>query len=393
MKNKGKFLTTALPVIVLMVGIAAMILLAKSRSTPQKQARVVTGALVRTMAAVAEDRRAEVQSTGTVQATRQIAIIAQVGGQVNRLSPQCVAGGFVKANDLLFAIDDTDYRLAEDQARAAVARAEAELATTRGQAEVARLEWERFGGATAAVNPLVLHEPQLKTAEANLAAARAGLAQARLNLTRTEVRAPFNCLILTEELDLGLFVRAGSPVAKIVGSDEAEVIVPLPMAELPWCQVPRNSGKAHGSPVTITATIGDRQYHWQGTVSHALGEVDPKGRMARLAVLVKDPYRLNSSAKNDFDLAMGMFVDVTIHGKSLGKVTPLPRQAIRPESTVWLMDAGHKLRLRPVTVTRFTDDEALVSQGLAPGEEVVLTTLNGAADGMALRPVNDGEKP
>ena len=393
MKTKGRFITTALPVIVLMVGIAAMILLIKSRPAPTKQARPATGALVRIMAAVPENRRAEVHSTGTVQANRQISIITQVSGQVTSLSPQCVAGGFVRAGELLFAIDSADYRLAQDQAGAAVAKAEADLATARGQAEVARQEWERFGDARAAVNPLVLHEPQLQTAEANLAAARAGLAQARLNLGRTEVRAPFNCLILSEELDLGLTVRAGTPVARVIGTDEAEVVVPLPMEELPWCSVPRNGGKPAGSSVTLTAVIGDRQYRWQGTITRSLGEVDPKGRMARLAIRVTDPYRLQGGGKSDFDLTMGMFVDVTIHGKSIGTVIPVPRQAIRQDSMVWLMDDAQKLRLRPVTVIRFTDDEALVTEGLAAGDKVVLTALNGAADGMALRPVHEGEKP
>ena len=393
MNNKSKFLTIILPILILAVGIGLLVALTKSRPTPKKQARTTSGALVRIMEATYQDRHAEIHSTGTVQPDQQISIIAQVGGRITQLSPQCVAGGFLKAGELLFAIDETDYKLAEDQAMAAVAKTEAELATAKGQAEVARLEWERFGDKTAAVNPLVLHEPQLKNAEANLAAARAGLAQARLNLSRTEVRAPFNCLIIAEELDLGLTVRAGTPVAKIIGTDAAEVIAPLPMAEIPWCSIPKNGTQTTGSPVTLTATIGDHQYHWQGTVTRSLGEVDPKGRMARLAVRVEDPYRLQNSAKTEFDLTMGMFVDITIHGKPLGKVIPLPREAMRPDSTVWLMDGERKLRLRPVTVARFTDDEALISDGLAPGDEVVLTALNGAADGMALRPVSEGETP
>ena len=392
MKNKGPFFTTILPFLVLLIGIAAMLLLAKSRPTPKKHARQTKGALVRIITASTENRRADIHATGTVQPRQQIAIIAQVGGQVTRLSPQCVAGGFIKKGDLLFAIDDADYRLAEAQAAASVARAEADLATAQGKAEIARKEWQQFGGMTAAVNPLVLHQPQLKTAEANLAAAKAALAKAELNLTRTEVRAPFNCLVLSEELDLGLTVRVGSPVAKIVGTDQAEVIVPLSMAELPWCVIPRNK-KDSGSPATITAAIGSNQYHWQGSVLRSLGEIDPKGRMARLAIRVDDPYRLKSGNNSPLDLTMGMFVDVTIHGHPLNNVIALPRKAIRPDSMVWLMDNEQKLRLRPIRVARFTDDEALINEGLSPGDKVVLTTLNGAADGMALRPMTEGEQP
>lgn len=392
MKNRSKLFTIALPILIIIVGIGIMVLLVKSRPVPKKQARQTKGALVRIMEVNIENRRAEIHSTGTVQPSRQISIIAQVGGMVNKLSSQCVAGGFIKKGDLLFAINDADYRLNEEQALAVVAKAEADLATARGKAEVARLEWERFGDQTAAVNPLVLHEPQLKTSEANLAAAKAGLAKAQLNFSRTKVRAPFDCLILSEELGVGLTVRAGSPVAKIVGTDEAEVIVPLPLAELPWCVIPRADRDTLGSPVTLTATLGGHQYSWQGEIVRGLGEIDSKGRMARLAIRVNDPYRLKNN-NSKFDLAMGMFVDVTIHGHPINQVVALPRKAIRPESTVWLMDKEQKLRLRKVTVARFTDDEALISEGLVPGDQVVLTTLNGAADSMILRPVIEGEKP
>ncbi|MDH3393899.1 MAG: efflux RND transporter periplasmic adaptor subunit [Desulfobulbaceae bacterium] len=393
MKNKSKFLSTALPVLVLLAGVGIAVLLAISRSAPKKMAHQTKGALVRIMEVHRENRRAEIHSTGTVQASRQISIIAQVGGQVSTLAPQCVAGGFIKKDELIFTIKDDDYRLAEEQALAAVAKAEADLATARGKAEVARLEWERFGDKTAAVNPLVLHEPQLKTSEANLAAARAGLAKAKLNFDRTRVRAPFDCLILSEELGVGLTIRAGSPVAEIVGTDQAEVIVPLPLAELPWCVIPRMDNQIKGSAVTLTATFGGHQYSWRGEVTRGLGAIDPKGRMARLAIRVDDPYHLKNNRQDNLDLAMGMFVNATIHGNPINKIVALPRKAIRPESTVWLMDSDQKLRLRKVTVARFTDDEALVSQGLDNGDQVVLTTLNGAADGMALRPVLEGEKP
>jgi len=392
MKSSSKLLTITLPILVLIAGLGIMFILIKNRPEPKKQAHQTKGALVRVMKVKTEDRRAEIHSTGTVQPSRQIMIIAEVGGQVNELSSQCVAGGFIKKGDLLFTINDADYRLAEEQALAAVAKAEADLASARGMAEVARLEWQRFGDQTAAVNPLVLHEPQLKNSEANLAAAKAGLAKAQLNFARTRVLAPFNCLVLSEELGLGLTVRAGSPVAKIVGTDDAEVIVPLPLAELPWCVIPRADRDTPGSPVTLTATFGGLQYNWQGEIMRGLGEIDPKGRMARLAIRIDDPYRLKNN-NSKFDLAMGMFVDVTIHGHPIKNVVAVPRKAIRPESTVWLMDKEQKLRIRKVTVARYTDDEALVSQGLATGEQVVLTTLNGAADSMILRPVIEGEKP
>jgi len=393
MPSKNKFLALVLPLLILAAGAGAMVFLIKNRPAPQKQARADQGALVRLLTVNKTSIAVNVHSTGTVQPVEQIAVIPQVSGRITALASQCVAGGFLAKGDKLFTIEATDYRLAVEQARATLAKAEADLATTRGNAEVARLEWQRFGGASGeAVNPLVLHEPQLNTARANLAAAQAALAQAELNLARTEVRTPFNCMVVNESLDAGQYVRSGTAVATLAGTDAAEIIVPLPLAELAWCTVPR-AGKGTAAPATVRTTVGDRHFQWQGRVVRSLGEVDPKGRMIRLAVRVADPYRLRTdSGPAGLDLAMGMFVEVDIHGRTAHEVVALPRRALRTPTTVWLMDAERKLRLREVHVIRLTDEEALVDQGLAQGEQVVLTALSGAADGMLLRPANPGER-
>jgi multidrug resistance efflux pump len=67
-----------------------------------------------------------------------------VSGQVVEISPSLVVGGFFRQGDLLFRVEQADYRLAVDRARAALAKAEFDLATVEGQARVARQEWGRL---------------------------------------------------------------------------------------------------------------------------------------------------------------------------------------------------------------------------------------------------------
>jgi hypothetical protein len=65
-----------------------------------------------------------------------------------------------------------------------------------------------------------------------------------------------------------------------------------------------------------------------------------------------------------------------------------PLTAIRG-GAVWVADAEDRLRRRPVTVAMAANGAALVAEGLAPGDRVVLTDLPAAVEGMLLSPVED----
>ena len=69
----------------------------------------------------------------------------------------------------------------------------------------------------------------------------------------------------------------------------------------------------------------------------------------------------------------------------LDDVFVLPRKALRENSMVWLVDNEDRMRIRPVEIVRFEQDEVFISKGLADGERVVTTNLSGAAEGMSLR--------
>jgi hypothetical protein len=107
--------------------------------------------------------------------------------------------------------------------------------------------------------------------------------------------------------------------------------------------------------------------------------------MARVAVLVADPYGLQQNQKQRLPLAVGSFVEVVLQGSTLKQVVELPRKALRDNDTVWVMDAQNQLRSIPVQVVRRERETVLVGQGLEGGEQVVVSPLSGAADGLLLR--------
>jgi len=388
MSRKATLIKIVLPLLVVLAGFVGMRLMIASRPEPKKVARENPGALVETLTVARGDRQVQVHGTGTVQASRQIEITPQVGGRVVEVSPSLVAGGYFSQGELLFRIEATDYQLAVDKAQAALARAEYEMATVEGQARVARQEWQRLrlDDGEGEPNPLVLYEPQLKNAQAGLQSARAALAQTELDLQRTAVHAPFAGIIRSESVDPGLVVRAGTPVAVLAGTAQAEIVVPLPLAELAWLQVPRPGAREAGSPATVRLTTARSTHEWRGRILRSLGEVDPQGRMARVVVGVDDPYGLQAGNDAGQELAVGTFVEVVLHGETLPDVAVIPAAALRDGDRVWVMNDSH-LAIRPVEVVRRAREEVVVGRGLASGERLVLTNVAGATEGMKLRPV------
>ncbi|NOZ25471.1 MAG: efflux RND transporter periplasmic adaptor subunit [Nitrospirae bacterium] len=390
--RSSRFFRVLVPLLILTTGFVIMRMLVLSRSAPQKEARSKPGALVEVLAVSRKDHQVKVYGTGTVQASREAGITPRVSGRVIYVSPAFVAGGFFRKGELLFEIEQADYRLAVVRARAALAQAELELARVNSNAVVARREWEALADdGVEEPNPLVLYEPQLRKAEADVAAARAALEQAELDLRRTRIRAPFDCRVRSESVETGQYVRAGSTVAVVAGTATAEVVVPLPLEETRWLNIPRQGTKRQGSPATVRISVGGETFDRQGRIVRSLGEVDPKGRMTRVVVSVDDPYHLKGRKESGWpDLELGMFVDVILYGETLSGVFPIPAQALREGDTVWVVDGEDKLDIRPVTVVRREQETLLVRDGLEDGERIVLTTISGAAEGMRLRPREQG---
>ena len=385
MKKSRLALKIILPLLIIALGIAGLRVMNAMKPTPQKKPVVEQGLLVDVMTVQSAPRRIEVRATGSVQPAREIQLVPQVSGKVDWLSPALVKGGFVNAGEALIKIDDRDYRLTLDKTNADIAAAEVALATEQERARVARAEWQQIELADKGKpGPLVTRELQIRQQQAQLAAARANLRQAELGLERTSLQAPFAARIRQEQVDLGQYLRAGTSIATLAGSAQAEIHLPLPLDELKWLEIP-TPRQAAGSKAIVR--VPDSPQRWSGRIVRRSGEISADSRMATLVVAVDDPYGLESDS-DSAPLAHGQFVEVQLQGRALTAALSIPRRALRPGAIVWTVDAQNRLQLQPVEVLYKSRDEVLIEKGLAAGDRVVLTTISGAANGMPLRPVD-----
>jgi RND family efflux transporter MFP subunit len=328
-----------------------------------------------------------VEGEGTVRPLREIQLVPQVSGKIVYISPSLVDGGQFNKDDPLLRIDPVDYELAVTLAQAKVKNSESVLEIAAEEAAAAREEWRLLnqgGEDSSPPPPLVAKEPQLAAARAQLAADQADLRKALLNLERTEIRAPFNGRVSSENVDIGQYVRTTETLATLFSTEAAEIIVPIEDNSLYWFHVPGfTPGEQPGAPVTVQARFAGREVAWQGRVVRAEGQLDERTRLVNVVVRVEEPY----AAKPP--LVTGLFVKVEIRGRTLENSAALPRPALRENDLVWVVDADGRLRFREVAVARLTADQVIVSDGLAAGEQVVTSGLRAVTDGMQVRPVSE----
>lgn len=363
---------------ILLVGALVTVIVVRSRPQVEPVVREDPPRYIRATIAAAEDRQVVVRSQGTIRPVTEATLVAEVPGTITWVSPVFVDGGFFDRGAPLLRIDDRDYDLAVTSARAEVARAEVQVARETAEAELALEEWQELGSGDA--GPLVRREPQLAEARARLDAAGAALRKAELDLERTVVRAPFKGRVRARSVDLGEFLNRGTPLAEVYAVDRAELRLMVPNDELAFLEL--SLGEPGDGPfVEATAEFAGALHAWQGRVVRTGGAIDEQSRMVPLIAEFDDPYRSDAGQP---PLAVGLFVDAAIGGRTLEGVIPVPRSALINPREVLIIDDQDQIRRRQVEVIRRELDTVLVSSGLQPGDRVALTPSDDLLDGQTV---------
>src|ERR1700720_4605096 len=144
----------------------------------------------------------------------QVADIApQVPGQIVKLLVH--DNQFVHRGDLLYVIDQGDYKVALDLAKADVASKAADLEVKRNENERRR----KLTDLAASTEEKQIYEGSYSVAQAAYQTTLANLEQEQLNMQRTEVRSTVNGFVTNLLLRVGDYANKGAPNIAIVDSD------------------------------------------------------------------------------------------------------------------------------------------------------------------------------
>ncbi|RJP31665.1 MAG: HlyD family efflux transporter periplasmic adaptor subunit [Phycisphaerales bacterium] len=377
---------------------------------------------------VPHDTEVFLEAFGSVVPSRQVRVMPEVSGRVLEHNDRLEPGGLIAAGEPLIRIDPADYQIAVAQAQADLdvatheaARIGARIETLHGRraqlsVEVEYLRWnaQRLGRLAErdsageqesrdAVTQLESREAARKTldaeiaeqrlavqsAEAAVAVAEQRLEAARLALERTSVFAPFDAIVVTENVETGQFVAAQTSIATLAATDEFWAEAAIPIGRLGDIRFALDD-EGDASRVTVTLATGGAAVEWEGVALRPLGDLDPLGRMAQVLISIRDPLGLNEGTSGAARrVLLGSFVKLRIDAGRLHGVFPIPRKALRENDRVWVRTAEGRLAIRPVEIVWRRHEDVLVRNGFQPGDQLVTTHLASVIPDMPLR-VRDG---
>lgn len=321
---------------------------------------------------------AEVLGTGTLEARYGAGIGPKVAGLVTKITVD--QGDHVKIGDTLVCLEDTDFRQQVAMAEAELAawsagvdRLQADKRRAEAVLDHAKLTRERLqvameSDATSvqevdnASEAVAIAEAEVSRAEAaiiegqrRLTAADRSLAYHQARLADTNIKAPFDALVIRRDRDVGDVVTAGSMVLELVSLREMWITAWVDETELARLDNGQTARVVFRSEMSAT---------YSGVLARIGREADRETREIVVDV------RLDTLPAN---WAVGQRAEVYLQVDTKEQVTvlPAPLLLVRHGVTGVMLDDGGKARWREVAIGLRGRDMVEVISGLQPGDIVV----------------------
>jgi len=319
-----------------------------------------------------------VTALGEVVPMWESSIRAQVAGRVEFISEHLAEGFRVQKGDVLLRLERSAYELEVANANHQLASSETEWMVEKRRGYEAEQNWKRsdFGGEPD--SPLTLRMPQLKVTQRAVEASRALLSHAERQLAWTEIRAPFDGVVMARRVDPGETVFTGDEVAVLYSLEAMEVGIALDATQ--WSLLPQD-------PAVMSAKLVDPQQgaEWSATITRDSRRFSRASRLRTLFLQVARPLDQNPP------LFPGSFMRAELKGREIPNLLRVPESALTKAGKVWVVDADNRLRSHRVEPV-FRGEGVVFIHALRKGVQWVAISPNqGFFSGMRVQPVGEGE--
>jgi RND family efflux transporter MFP subunit len=359
---------------------------------------------------------------GTLDGYVNADIKAQVSGYL--VKQAYTEGSFVKEGTLLFQIDPRPFRAAVDQARGQLAQTEGQLEQAKAQlvlaqAQVAvseanqkrtQLDVDRYvplmqqqaitqqdldnatQNNTAALAQVQAAKAQVETSKAQIVAASAAVQSAKaaveaseINLGFTQITSPIDGVPGIAQLQVGALVSPTSGAITTVSTLDP-IKVYFTASEQEYLDFHRRfpteaSVEAERSKTPIQLLLADGTvYPHDGRIYFADRSVDVKTGAIRIATLFPNPGNL---------LRPGQYARVRASLRTAAGVIVVPQRAVaelQGNYQIATVDDSNKVDIHPVKLGDTVGNRRIVTDGLKPGERVIVEGLQKVRQGMVVNP-------
>lgn len=310
---------------------------------------------------------------GQLDSPGNVEVRARVEGFVDRML--FTEGVEVKQGDLLFELDKKPFQ--ERLAAANGALAEAQAALHKYEKDVARLK--------PLAERRAIPQQDLDNAEASVQVGLAGVETAKarvesalLDLGYCDIKAPVTGLIGEKQVSIGDLVGKGEPTLMATISKLDPIWFYCSVSEVEYLKAEQRSrviGKDVSSlPVTLITPSG-QEHPDPGKFIFIDRAVNAKTGTLRVRAEFPNKEKL---------LRPGMFARVKVDLGTRSGVIQIPERALlqlQGRNFIWVVGADGKASQRPVTVGEQIGSNFIITDGLKPGERIILEGIQKAREG------------
>jgi len=322
--------------------------------------------------------------SGRLEAIERVNLRPRIPGAIEAVHFR--EGSLVRKGDLLFTIDPAPYIAEVEKAEAQVRAAEANLAFARGELERGM---KMTANQTIAQRDLDTRLSNVREAEANLSAANAVAKAARLNLSYTEVRAPISGRVGKIEVTAGNLVNGGS---------SAPVLTTIVSTNPIYVSFDADERAVQRAIETLPAGHDRRDYLERIPVEmqSGLGTEVVRGKLQLIDHTVNSAsgtIRMRAVFDNGDDRLMpGQFARIRLGQAKTTSALVVPERAIgidQDKKYVLVVDQVSKANYREIKLGASVDGGRVVTNGLNPGERIIVEGLQKVRPGALIAPQID----
>ncbi|WP_158912772.1 efflux RND transporter periplasmic adaptor subunit [Caulobacter sp. S45] len=309
--------------------------------------------------------------TARLQPIQSVDVRPRVSGAID--SANFPEGAHVHKGELLVQIDPRPYE-------AEVKRLAAQLLAARAQARLARSDADRakrlLGENAIATNEFERLDATAQTAEANVTAASAALDTAKLNLSFTRVASPIDGRVSKALITRGNLVDSSSLLTTVVS--DGPIYATFYADEHAYLRYVA-SQRGAGSPVFM-GLMTEKGFPHRGALRFLDNTVDPKSGTIGARAVFDDAGGL---------LTPGLFARVRVVSSTASPQALVPEEALGTDlgkRFVLVLDQTNHVQYRAVTLGPAVADLRVITDGLKPGELIVVEGLNKVKPGDPVTP-------
>jgi multidrug efflux system membrane fusion protein len=305
-----------------------------------------------------KDVPVRLRAIGTGEAYSNVAVKTQITGELTGVFFK--PGDYVKKGQLIFTLDKRPYEAALNQAQGTLAKDKAQAANARAQEH--RYEALYKSGVISKEE----YDQQATTAnamDATVTADEAAVENAKVQLQYCSIYSPINGRTGDLLIHQGNMIKANDTPFLVSINQVEPIYVTFTVPEQSLADIKRHESQ-HRLPVEVIIPNDSR-----GPVTGSLTFIDNAVDQSTGTIKLKGEF-----ANTDHRLWPGQFVDVLLDLARQPNAIVVPSQAVQNGQQgqyVYVIKSDLTAEKRDVVVARSGDGQAVISQGLKPGEQVV----------------------